>query len=219
MENQNSGIIYIKKSEEDFMKNIKKFGLLLALVASVSLSSCSSEQSLNKPDTTTSTAENNKKDTAADTQENKKEDKENKEDKKPEETTEATEKDETKKDNQQELTNDEKATLDEFVERLEKYENGTAGASLKMDRLFTEMVNRCTSLETKPEKSQEYLIKKVSQVKDTENFKQSVKGLKDTIEYYKSNKQQYIQELKDSGATWDPQIKLESLENVLNKLQ
>ena len=200
------------------MKNIKKFGLLLALVASVSLSSCSSEQSLNKPDTTTSTAENNKKDTAADTQENKKEDKENKEDKKPEETTEATEKDETKKDNQQELTNDEKATLDEFVERLEKYENGTAGASLKMDRLFTEMVNRCTSLETKPEKSQEYLIKKVSQVKDTENFKQSVKGLKDTIEYYKSNKQQYIQELKDSGATWDPQIKLESLENVLNKL-
>ena len=201
------------------MKNIKKFGLLLALVASVSLSSCSSEQSLNKPDTTTSTAENNKKDTAADTQENKKEDKENKEDKKPEETTEATEKDETKKDNQQELTNDEKATLDEFVERLEKYENGTAGASLKMDRLFTEMVNRCTSLETKPEKSQEYLIKKVSQVKDTENFKQSVKGLKDTIEYYKSNKQQYIQELKDSGATWDPQIKLESLKNVLNKLQ
>ncbi len=201
------------------MKNIKKFGLLLALIASVSLSSCSSEQSLNKPDTTTSTAENNKKDTAADTQENKKEDKENKEDKKPEETTEATEKDETKKDNQQELTNDEKATLDEFVERLEKYENGTAGASLKMDRLFTEMVNRCTSLETKPEKSQEYLIKKVSQVKDTENFKQSVKGLKDTIEYYKSNKQQYIQELKDSGATWDPQIKLESLENVLNKLQ
>ena len=201
------------------MKNIKKFALLLALIASVSLSSCSSEQSLNKPDTTTSTAQDSKKDTAADTQENKKEDKENKEDKKPEETTEATEKDETKKDNQQELTDDEKATLDEFVERLEKYENGTAGASLKMDRLFTEMVNRCTSLETKPEKSQEYLIKKVSQVKDTENFKQSVKGLKDTIEYYKSNKQQYIQELKDSGATWNPQIKLESLENVLNKLQ
>ncbi|MDU1579978.1 hypothetical protein [Finegoldia magna] len=201
------------------MKNIKKFGLLLALIASVSLSSCSSEQSLTKPDTTTSTAEDSKKDTAADTQENKKEDKENKEDKKPEETTEATEKDETKKDNQQELTDDEKATLDEFVERLEKYENGTAGASLKMDRLFTEMVNRCTSLETKPEKSQEYLIKKVSQVKDTENFKQSVKGLKDTIEYYKSNKQQYIQELKDSGATWNPQIKLESLENVVNKLQ
>lgn len=200
------------------MKNIKKFGLLLALIASVSLSSCSSEQSLTKPDTTTSTAEDSKKDTAADTQENKKEDKENKEDKKPEETTEATEKGETKKDNQQELTDDEKATLDEFVERLEKYENGTAGASLKMDRLFTEMVNRCTSLETKPEKSQEYLIKKVSQVKDTENFKQSVKGLKDTIEYYKSNKQQYIQELKDSGATWDPQIKLESLENVVNKL-
>ena len=200
------------------MKNIKKFGLLLALIASVSLSSCSSEQSLTKPDTTTSTAQDSKKDTAADTQENKKEDKENKEDKKPEETTEATEKDETKKDNQQELTDDEKATLDEFVERLEKYENGTAGASLKMDRLFTEMVNRCTSLETKPEKSQEYLIKKVSQVKDTENFKQSVKGLKDTIEYYKSNKQQYIQELKDSGATWNPQIKLESLENVLNKL-
>ena len=196
------------------MKNIKKFALLLALIASVSLSSCSSEQSLNKPDTTTSTAEENKKDKAAETQE-----KENTEDKKPEETTEATEKDETKKDNQQELTDDEKATLDEFVERLEKYENGTAGASLKMDRLFTEMVNRCTSLETKPEKSQEYLLKKVAEVKDKENFKQSVKGLKDTIEYYKSNKQQYIQELKDSGATWNPQIKLESLENVVNKLQ
>lgn len=193
------------------MKNIKKFALLLALIASVSLSSCSSEQSLNKPDTTTSTAEENKKDKAAETQENKKEGK------KPEETTEATKKDETKKDNQQELTDDEKATLDEFVERLEKYENGTAGASLKMDRLFTEMVNRCTSLETKPEKSQEYLMKKVAEVKDKENFKQSVKGLKDTIDYYKSNKQQYIQELKDSGATWDPQIKLESLENVLNK--
>lgn len=204
------------------MKNIKKFGLLLALVASVSLSSCSSEQSLTKPDTTTSTAENSKKDTAADTQENKKEDKEekeNKEDKKPEETTEPTEKGETKKDNQQELTDDEKATIDEFVERLEKYEVGTAGASLKMDRLFTEIVNRCEFLETKPEQSQQYFIKKVSEVKDTENFKQSVKGLKDTIEYYKSNKQQYIQELKDSGATWDPQIKLESLENVLNKLQ
>ena len=202
------------------MKNIKKFGLLLALIASVSLSSCSSEQSLTKPDTTTSTAEDSKKDTAADTQENKKEDtdkteqKEDKSDKKED----PDKKEDTQKDDQQ-LTDDEKATIDEFVERLEKYEVGTAGASLKMDRLFTEIVNRCEFLETKPEKSQEYLIKKVSQVKDTENFKQSVKGLKDTIEYYKSNKQQYIQELKDSGATWDPQIKLESLENVLNKLQ
>ena len=199
------------------MKNIKKFGLLLALVASVSLSSCSSEQSLNKPDTTTSTAENNKKDTAADTQENKKEDKENKEDKKPEETTEATEKDETKKDNQQELTDDEKATLDEFVERLEKYENGTAGASLKMDRLFTEMVNRCTSLETKPEKSQQYFIKKVSEVKDTENFKMAVKALKNTMDYYKEDKQAYIKQLEDSGSEWNPQIKLETLENLVDK--
>ena len=202
------------------MKNIKKFGLLLALIASVSLSSCSSEQSLTKPDTT-STAEDSKKDTAADTQENKKEDTdktEQKEDKKEDKNEDADKKEDTQKDDQQ-LTDDEKATIDEFVERLEKYEVGTAGASLKMDRLFTEIVNRCEFLETKPEQSQEYLIKKVSQVKDTENFKQSVKGLKDTIEYYKSNKQQYIQELKDSGATWDPQIKLESLENVLNKLQ
>lgn len=192
------------------MKNIKKFALLLALIASVSLSSCSSEQSLNKPDTTTSTAEDNNKQKAAETQEKENTDK--KEDKKDN----ADKKDDAKKD-EQELTDDEKATLDEFVERLEKYENATAGASLKMDRLFTEMVNRCTSLETKPEKSQEYLMKKVAEVKDKENFKQSVKGLKDTIDYYKSNKQQYIQELKDSGATWDPQIKLESLENVLNK--
>ena len=195
------------------MKNIKKFALLLALIASVSLSSCSSEQSLNKPDTTTSTAEENKKDKVAETQEKENTDK--KEDKKDD-----TDKKDDKKDDkkgEQELTDDEKATLDEFVERLEKYENATAGASLKMDRLFTEMVNRCTSLETKPEKSQEYLLKKVAEVKDKENFKQSVKGLKDTIDYYKSNKQQYIQELKDSGATWDPQIKLESLENVVNK--
>lgn len=199
------------------MKNIKKFGLLLALVASVSLSSCSSEQSLNKPDTTTSTAENNKKDTAADTQENKKEDKENKEDKKPEETTEATEKDETKKDNQQELTDDEKATLDEFVERLEKYEVGTAGASLKMDRLFTEIVNRCEFLETKPEQSQQYFIKKVSEVKDTENFKMAVKALKNTMDYYKEDKQAYIKQLEDSGSEWNPQIKLETLENLVNK--
>ena len=199
------------------MKNIKKFGLLLALVASVSLSSCSSEQSLNKPDTTTSTAENNKKDTAADTQENKKEDKENKEDKKPEETTEATEKDETKKDNQQELTDDEKATLDEFVERLEKYENGTAGASLKMDRLFTEIVNRCEFLETKPEQSQQYFIKKISEVKDTENFKMAVKALKNTMDYYKEDKQAYIKQLEDSGSEWNPQIKLETLENLVNK--
>jgi len=199
------------------MKNIKKFALLLALIASVSLSSCSSEQSLNKPDTTTSTAENNKKDTAADTQENKKEDKENKEDKKPEETTEATEKDETKKDNQQELTDDEKATLDEFVERLEKYEVGTAGASLKMDRLFTEIVNRCEFLETKPEQSQQYFIKKVSEVKDTENFKMAVKALKNTMDYYKEDKQAYIKQLEDSGSEWNPQIKLETLENLVNK--
>ena len=199
------------------MKNIKKFGLLLALIVSVSLSSCSSEQSLNKPDTTTSTAENNKKDTAADTQENKKEDKENKEDKKPEETTEATEKGETKKDNQQELTDDEKATIDEFVERLEKYEVGTAGASLKMDRLFTEIVNRCEFLETKPEQSQQYFIKKVSEVKDTENFKMAVKALKNTMDYYKEDKQAYIKQLEDSGSEWNPQIKLETLENLVNK--
>lgn len=202
------------------MKNIKKFGLLLALIASVSLSSCSSEQSLNKPDTTTSTAENNKKDTAADTQENKKEDKEekeDKEDKKPEETTEPTEKDEPKKDNQQELTNDEKATIDEFVERLEKYEVGTAGASLKMDRLFTEIVNRCEFLETKPEQSQQYFTKKVSEVKDTENFKMAVKALKNTMDYYKEDKQAYIKQLEDSGSEWNPQIKLETLENLVNK--
>lgn len=202
------------------MKNIKKFALLLALVASVSLSSCSSEQSLTKPDTTTSTAEDSKKDTAADTQENKKEDKEvkeDKEDKKPEETTEPTEKDEPKKDNQQELTDDEKATIDEFVERLEKYEIGTAGASLKMDRLFTEIVNRCEFLETKPEQSQQYFIKKVSEVKDTENFKMAVKALKNTMDYYKEDKQAYIKQLEDSGSEWNPQIKLETLENLVNQ--
>ena len=197
------------------MKNIKKFGLLLALVASVSLSSCSSEQSLNKPDTTTSTAENNKKDTAADTQENKKEDTdktEQKEDKKED----ADKKENTQKDDQQ-LTDDEKATIDEFVERLEKYEVGTAGASLKMDRLFTEIVNRCEFLETKPEQSQQYFIKKVSEVKDTENFKMAVKALKNTIDYYKEDKQAYIKQLEDSGSEWNPQIKLETLENLVNK--
>lgn len=201
------------------MKNIKKFGLLLALIASVSLSSCSSEQSLTKPDTTTSTAEDSKKDTAADTQENKKEDtdkkeeqKEDKEDKKED----ADKKEATQKDDQQ-LTDDEKATIDEFVERLEKYEVGTAGASLKMDRLFTEIVNRCEFLETKPEQSQQYFIKKVSEVKDTENFKMAVKALKNTIDYYKEDKQAYIKQLEDSGSEWNPQIKLETLENLVNK--
>lgn len=195
------------------MKNIKKFGLLLALIASVSLSSCSSEQSLTKPDTTTSTAEDSKKDTAADTQENKKEDTdktEQKEDKKEDK------KEDTQKDDQQ-LTDDEKATIDEFVERLEKYEVGTAGASLKMDRLFTEIVNRCEFLETKPEQSQEYFIKKVSEVKDTENFKMAVKALKNTMDYYKEDKQAYIKQLEDSGSEWNPQIKLETLENLVNK--
>lgn len=198
------------------MKNIKKFGLLLALIASVSLSSCSSEQSLTKPDTTTSTAEDSKKDTAADTQENKKEDTdktEQKEDKKED----ADKKEDTQKDDQQELTDDEKATIDEFVERLEKYEVGTAGASLKMDRLFTEIVNRCEFLETKPEQSQQYFIKKVSEVKDTENFKMAVKALKNTMDYYKEDKQAYIKQLEDSGSEWNPQIKLETLENLVDK--
>ena len=200
------------------MKNIKKFGLLLALIASVSLSSCSSEQSLTKPDTTTSTAEDSKKDTAADTQENKKEDtdkteqKEDKEDKKED----PDKKEDTQKDGQQ-LTDDEKATIDEFVERLEKYEVGTAGASLKMDRLFTEIVNRCEFLETKPEQSQQYFIKKVSEVKDTENFKMAVKALKNTMDYYKEDKQAYIKQLEDSGSEWNPQIKLETLENLVNQ--
>ena len=197
------------------MKNIKKFGLLLALIASVSLSSCSSEQSLTKPDTTTSTAEDSKKDTAADTQENKKEDTdktEQKEDKKED----ADKKEDTQKDDQQ-LTDAEKATIDEFVERLEKYEVGTAGASLKMDRLFTEIVNRCEFLETKPEQSQQYFIKKVSEVKDTENFKMAVKALKNTMDYYKEDKQAYIKQLEDSGSEWNPQIKLETLENLVNK--
>lgn len=196
------------------MKNIKKFGLLLALIASVSLSSCSSEQSLTKPDTT-STAEDGKKDTAADTQEDKKEDTdktEQKEDKKED----ADKKEDTQKDDQQ-LTDDEKATIDEFVERLEKYEVGTAGASLKMDRLFTEIVNRCEFLETKPEQSQQYFIKKVSEVKDTENFKMAVKALKNTMDYYKEDKQAYIKQLEDSGSEWNPQIKLETLENLVNK--
>lgn len=201
------------------MKNIKKFGLLLALIASVSLSSCSSEQSLTKPDTTTSTAEDSKKDTAADTQENKKEDTdktEQKEDKKEDKNEDADKKEATQKDDQQ-LTDDEKATIDEFVERLEKYEVGTTGASLKMDRLFTEIVNRCEFLETKPEQSQQYFIKKVSEVKDTENFKMAVKALKNTIDYYKEDKQAYIKQLEDSGSEWNPQIKLETLENLVNK--
>lgn len=201
------------------MKNIKKFGLLLALIASVSLSSCSSEQSLTKPDTTTSTAEDSKKDTAADTQENKKEDTdktEQKEDKNEDKNEDPDKKEDTQQDDQQ-LTDDEKSTIDEFVERLEKYEVGTAGASLKMDRLFTEIVNRCEFLETKPEQSQQYFIKKVSEVKDTENFKMAVKALKNTIDYYKEDKQAYIKQLEDSGSTWDPQIKLETLENLVDK--
>ncbi|MCI6000800.1 MAG: hypothetical protein MRZ23_04710 [Finegoldia magna] len=197
------------------MKNIKKFGLLLALIASVSLSSCSSEQSLTKPDTTTSTAEDSKKDTAADTQESKKEDTdktEQKEDKKED----ADKKEDTQQDDQQ-LTDDEKATIDELIERLEKYEVGTTGASLKMDRLFTEIVNRCEFLETKPEQSQQYFIKKVSEVKDTENFKMAVKALKNTMDYYKEDKQAYIKQLEDSGSEWNPQIKLETLENLVDK--
>ena len=198
------------------MKNIKKFGLLLALIASVSLSSCSSEQSLTKPDTTTSTAEDSKKDTAADTQENKKEDTDKKEEQTEDKKENTDKKEDTQKDDQQ-LTDDEKATIDEFVERLEKYEIGTAGASLKMDRLFTEIVNRCEFLETKPEQSQQYFIKKVSEVKDTENFKMAVKALKNTIDYYKEDKQAYIKQLEDSGAEWNPQIKLETLENLVNK--
>ena len=198
------------------MKNIKKFGLLLALIASVSLSSCSSEQSLTKPDTTTSTAEDSKKDTAADTQENKKEDTDKKEEQKEDKKENTDKKEDTQKDDQQ-LTDDEKATIDEFVERLEKYEIGTAGASLKMDRLFTEIVNRCEFLETKPEQSQQYFIKKVSEVKDTENFKMAVKALKNTIDYYKEDKQAYIKQLEDSGAEWNPQIKLETLKNLVNK--
>lgn len=200
------------------MKNIKKFGLLLALIASVSLSSCSSEQSLTKPDTTTSTAEDSKKDTAADTRESKKEDTdktEQKEDKKEDKKEDADKKEDTQKDDQQ-LTDDEKATIDEFVERLEKYEVGTAGASLKMDRLFTEIVNRCEFLETKPEQSQQYFIKKVSEVKDTENFKMAIKALKNTMDYYKEDKQAYIKQLEDSGSEWNPQIKLETLENLVN---
>ena len=198
------------------MKNIKKFGLLLALIASVSLSSCSSEQSLTKPDTTTSTAEDSKKDTSADTQENKKEDTDKKEEQKEDKKENTDKKEDTQKDDQQ-LTDDEKATIDEFVERLEKYEIGTAGASLKMDRLFTEIVNRCEFLETKPEQSQQYFIKKVSEVKDTENYKMAVKALKNTIDYYKEDKQAYIKQLEDSGAEWNPQIKLETLENLVNK--
>ena len=197
------------------MKNIKKFGLLLALIASVSLSSCSSEQSLTKPDTTTSTAEDSKKDTAADTQENKKEDTD-KTEQKEDKNEDADKKEDTQKDDQQ-LTDDEKATIDEFVERLEKYEVGTAGASLKMDRLFTEIVNRCEFLETKPEQSQQYFIKKVSEVKDTENFKMAVKALKNTIDYYKEDKQAYIKQLEDSGSEWNPQIKLKTLENLVDK--
>ena len=198
------------------MKNIKKFGLLLALIASVSLSSCSSEQSLTKPDTTTSTAEDSKKDTAADTQENKKEDIDKKEEQKEDKKENTDKKEDTQKDDQQ-LTDDEKATIDEFVERLEKYEVGTAGASLKMDRLFTEIVNRCEFLETKPEQSQQYFIKKVSEVKDTENFKMAVKALKNTMDYYKEDKQAYIKQLEDSGSEWNPQIKLETLENLVDK--
>ena len=128
----------------------------------------------------------------------------------------ADKKEDTQKDDQQ-LTDDEKATIDEFVERLEKYEVGTAGASLKMDRLFTEIVNRCEFLETKPEQSQQYFIKKVSEVKDTENFKMAVKALKNTMDYYKEDKQAYIKQLEDSGSEWNPQIKLETLENLVNK--
>lgn len=114
---------------------------------------------MNKPDTTTSTAENNKKTQQLTHKKTKRRQRKQRR-QKTRRNNRSYRKRRNKKDNQQELTDDEKATLDEFVERLEKYENGTAGASLKMDRLFTEMVNRCTSLETKPEKSQEYLIKK-----------------------------------------------------------
>lgn len=191
------------------MKNLRKFAVVFALAMAVSLSACSNEQSLTKPD-------------APQQQTTAKENTENTDNKKNNQTDDNKENKENKdgQDNkQQDLTDDEKQTIEEIVERLEKYENATAGASIKMDRLFVEIVNRCGFLETKPEKSQEYFAKKISEVKDIKNFKQSVKGLKDTMDYYKQNKQQYLQELKDNGATWDPQIKLETLENLIDKLQ
>ncbi|WP_297813827.1 hypothetical protein [uncultured Finegoldia sp.] len=193
------------------MKNLRKFAVVFALVMAVSLSACSNEQSLTKPDApqqTTAKENTENKDNQQNNQtDDNKENKENKENK------------DGQDNKQQDLTDDEKQTIEEIVERLEKYENATAGASIKMDRLFVEIVNRCGFLETKPEKSQEYFAKKVSEVKDIKNFKQSIKGLKDTMDYYKQNKQQYLQELKDNGATWDPQIKLETLEKLIDKLQ
>ena len=190
------------------MKNLRKFAVVFALVMAVSLSSCSNEQSLTKPDAPQQT-------TAKENTENK----DNQQNNQTDDNKENKENKDGQDNKQQDLTDDEKQTIEEIVERLEKYENATAGASIKMDRLFVEIVNRCGFLETKPEKSQEYFAKKVSEVKDIKNFKQSVKGLKDTMDYYKQNKQQYLQELKDNGATWDPQIKLETLEKLIDKLQ
>ncbi len=195
------------------MRNLKKFIILFALVFSISLTGCNSEQSLNGKNETAS-AENNTTTEPSKEETKPEEKKPEKEEKKPEEKK--PEKEDSKSENA--LTDDEKATIEEFVERLEKYENGTAGASLKMDRLFTEIVNRSGFFEDKKEESKEYLLKQVAKVKDSENFLLSLRTLKYTVEEYKEDKQAYIERLQDSGAEWNPQIKIETLEEMLNAI-
>ena len=115
-----------------------------------------------------------------------------------------------------ELEDSEKALIDEFVTNLEKAENGTAGATLKMDKIFTDFVNNAGFLEDKLKASKDYFLEKSNDVEDKENFDMSLEAIKSSIDMYEKDKDNYLSEIETSGSTWDPQVDMNTLKDFLD---
>lgn len=116
----------------------------------------------------------------------------------------------------QALSDEDMAFIDDFVDKMENFENGTAGTTLKADILFTDFINNAGFVEDKLEEAKEYFSTKANEVQDKDNFTQTLDTLKGKIDQYRNDQDNFMQELEASGSEWNPEISVDTFEEFLD---
>jgi V8-like Glu-specific endopeptidase len=116
----------------------------------------------------------------------------------------------------QALSDEDMAFIDDFVDKMENFENGTAGTTLKADILFTDFINNAGFVEDKLEEAKEYFSTKANEVQDKDNFTQTLDTLKGKINQYRNDQDNFMQELEASGSEWNPEISVDTFEEFLD---
>lgn len=205
--------------------NIKNKKIIVAAMALLTLASCGNKENSNdKPDTQTPSTEENISESTSDEKESTEDvstESESNEtsNTETETSTENTTSTETSSNNEEQasgLTAENKDVIDQLVKKMEDFENGTAGSSLKVDIILTDFINNASFLNDNLDEAKEYFSSKSSEVENVDNFNLTLDALKAKADSYKDDKDSFMQEIEASGSKWDPQTSIENFQKFLD---